>query len=150
MSPGQKEKYLELTQTKIDETTRQLGVVEQARNTAESKMTSRYDTQRENFNVEVNLHKDMLETLSRFQRFLERSGPAYRIEEGAVCSIYYFDTKEEETDLLVAPVYVRLPDVRIVTPKSPLGKALMGKLLAEEFDYQINGQAIRGIITDLQ
>lgn len=150
MSPSQKERYLELVQAKVVETTKQLQRVEQARNTAESKMTSRYDTQRENFNIEVNLHMDTLEALRQFQEFIERSGLAYKIEEGAVCSVYYFDSKEEVTDLLVAPVYVTLSDVRIVTPKSPLGKALMGKMLAGEFEYQVDRPTIRGIITDLQ
>lgn len=150
MSPTQKEKYMELVINRQAEVTRQLKAAEHARNTADSKMTSRYDTQRENFNVEVNLHQDTLEKIRQFTEFLNVSGACYRMQEGAVCSIYLFESGEEEKDLLISPVLVNLGEVKIITPKAPLGAALMGKLLAAEFNYKMDVQDIRGIITDLQ
>lgn len=146
----QKIRYMNLTDAREADVKRQLRAAEHARNTADSKMTSRYDTQRENYAVEVNLHMDSMEKLASFREFLSGCGESYMIEEGAVCSIHYLDTKEDEIGLLVSPVSVIVPEVRIITLKSPLGAALRGKMLASEFSYQIGDQLVHGVITDLQ
>ena len=55
MGPESKSKYTKLVEEKIASGEIHLKNLEEARNTSESKMTSRYDTQREGFAMEANL-----------------------------------------------------------------------------------------------
>lgn len=150
MSPEQKARYLEIADTQIERTEEARKIAEHARNTSDSKMQSRYDTQRENFNVEVNLHTVNLIRLRQFRDVVENARQSWWIESGAVFSVHFFDTKEELTELLYSPVSVKLPGVNIVTPESPLGKAVDNKPLMHEFSYRTGPKTVEGIIIKIE
>lgn len=150
MSPEQKARYLEITDTQITRVEEARKTAEYARNTSDSRMQSRYDTQRENFNVEVNLHKDSLTNLRRFRGVIEGARASLWIEPGAVFSVHFFDTKEEMVDLIYSPVSVKIPDVNIVTPDSPIGKAIEKKSLMQEFSYRAGPKTVEGIIIKIE
>lgn len=150
MTPEQKEQYIVKVDEQIQTVTKQLKRAEQARNSADSAMTSRYDTQRENFNVEANLHQDSLGDLSAFHELVRCARRSLWIEEGAVFSLHFFDTKEELVDLLYSPINIRLEGIQVITPKSPLGAVLKNKSLMQEFSYTVSGRKVDGIVIKVE
>jgi transcription elongation GreA/GreB family factor len=89
---------------------------------------------------------------------LRRFGPADRVGPGAMVDVRIEDEKgEEERTLFFLPVgagaELNGPGgdgfVVVVTPRSPVGKALMGSRIGDSFEIIVDGQDREWTILDL-
>ena len=150
MGPESKSKYTKLVEEKIASGEIHLKNLEEARNTSESKMTSRYDTQREGFAMEANLQRTILENLREFRSLLSQWGPCTKITEGAEFTVELWDAEDVFEGAIYSPIRANLPDVQIVTPQSPVGTAIKGMVAGNTFVYKINGKLMAGIIKEIR
>ncbi len=150
MGPDSREKYLELVGRRIQLGQENLASLEQARNSSDSRATSRYDTQREIFNGDANVQRVLLEKLKQFQAVVEQALPTNRIEPGAEFSIELWDEDDEINGVIYSPVSVAISGITIITPESPIGAAIEGMIAGNTFVYSINNRLMAGIIKDIQ
>lgn len=140
MKPESREKWLKEIDAEI---TRRKATIEQtqhARNSADSAMTSRHDTQREIFNTDLNLNLDALDANLRFKEELQNAGETTSVEPGAVVDVE-FGQDDTET-ILFMNNYASLPDIQVVTLKSPLGQAIKGLKPGDQGSYSLKDRNI--------
>lgn len=150
MGPESKSRYTQLVEEKIASGEIYLKNLEEARNTSESKMTSRYDTQREGFAMEANLQRTILENLREFRGLLGLWGPCTKITEGAEFTAELWDVGDVLEGAIYSPIRANLPDVQIVTPQSPVGVAIKGMTAGNTFVYKVNGKLMTGYIKEVK
>ena len=139
MNPEQKTRWLAHIDASITKRELTIEQTRQARNSADSPMTSRYDTQRDIFNNDLNIQLDGLEADKRLQQEIAESGERNRIESGAYIEI---EIEGEVENYLFTNSYGSLPDTDIITPMSPIGKALFGKNAGEKAEYRVREETI--------
>lgn len=150
MSPESLIRYKQMVAEKIRYSEEMLASLEEARNTADSRKTSRYDTQREIFAGDANVQRVFLHRLREFDIMLGRAGPKTRIEFGAEFTMELWDQGEEVKDAIYAPVSIDLPDTTIITPSSPVGTAIEGMVAGNTFVYKIKDQLMAGVIKEIK
>lgn len=146
MHPEQKGEWLEYLYDKIKTQNRSIGLAEYARDTSDSKMQSRYDTQREDHNLEVNIGLDTLKQLSSARKEIAGSDLRYKVEPGA-----YVDALIDgvPTRLLYLTTRVELPDVEVVTPQSPIGQAIKDKIAGDQATYKVRERVVKVAIRSI-
>ncbi len=149
MKLASKEKYLKKTEEKLAEARKYLDYLEDARNQAPSAMESRHDTSRETLEMEVAAQKEVIKGLKQFEEFLKGCQEMSQIKEGAEFSIEFSDSGEKMQGALYAPISVGLEGIRIITSKSPLGAALLGKTTGNSFSYQVGNSQISGKVEEI-
>lgn len=132
MHPEQKQAWLSHIAGQIDRQRQHIAQLEEARNTAEGKMQSRYDTQKETLNTQVNIGQDILERLETARQEIAAGVINAKVEPGACVNALIDDEPEQ---LLCLRTRVDLPDVTVVSPQSPIGQAIMGKLPGDKTAY---------------
>lgn len=150
MNLANKTRYLRLIDNKINNEEVRLKGLEKAHNSAESAMTSRFDTQREDLEREMGAQKEILKNLKMFKLFIRVCGEKFVVAHGAELSIEFTDSGNLLENVLFAPFSVGLSSLQIVTQKSPLGAAILGKKTNEQFSYQMDGNEIRGVIRKVE
>lgn len=148
MSPEGKDKYSVIIEEKIRAGKARLRDLEHARNTSESAMTSRYDTQRESFAREANVQQELIDKMFSFQDHLNKWGPNHIITEGAEFVVEFMDDSIDKA--LFCPIMVGLDDVQIITPSSPIGKVIQGLKDGDNFNYKAGNETITGIVKNIK
>lgn len=134
MHPEQKRTWLSHIAEQIDRQRQHIQQLEEARNTAEGKMQSRYDTQKETLNTQVNIGLDILGRLETAKQEIAAGVMCDKVEPGA-CVEALIDGEPEQ--LLCLRTKVDLPDVTVVSPQSPIGQAIMGKTPGNKTVYSV-------------
>ncbi|MDO8638574.1 MAG: hypothetical protein Q7R43_03285, partial [Candidatus Daviesbacteria bacterium] len=134
---------------KITEANQRLERLEFARNNSESAMTSQHDTQRETIEKDVDIQKISIKNLETFKLFLQGAQEKSKIEEEVLFDVE-FENGEVMKDAIFAPLNVGLEKVEIVTAKSPLGEAILGKKVGGKFSYQIGETKVSGNIAKVE
>lgn len=150
MNLANKTKYLRLIDNKIINEEVRLKGFEEAHNSAESAMTSRFDTQREDLEREMGAQKEILKNLKMFKLFIRVCGEKSVVANGAELSMEFVDSGKLLENVLFAPFSVGLSSLQIVTQKSPLGAAIWGKKANEQFSYQVSNNKVNGVIRKVE
>lgn len=134
MHPEQKQTWLSHIDEQVERQRQHIKQLEEARNTAEGKMQSRYDTQKETLNTQVNIGLDILGRLEAAKQEIAAGVMCDKVEPGA-----YVDAliDGEPEQLLCLRNRVDLSDVMVVSPQSPIGHALMGKIPGDKAVYSV-------------
>ena len=74
-------------------------------------------------------------------RVVERPQGTDRVTVGTIVSIRFVGDDEVER-YLVGSIEERHDDYEVVSPGSPLGQALIGAVLGERRDYEVNGRTL--------
>jgi hypothetical protein len=149
MSPDTMKRYLPQLDDKIargEETKRSF---EHARNTSDSRATSRYDNQREFFAADANIQEDLLIRMRTFREILT-AGPKTRIEPGAEFTAELWEEDYDLVGAIYSPVAVDLPDLTVVTPTSPIGDVIRGMVAGNTFVYKIKDKLLAGVIKEIK
>lgn len=146
MSPESKQRHLEQLDRDIRLKQERLASIEHARNTADSPMTSRYDTQREIFAQDANVARELLERTSKFRDFVSGTGPMSRIDLGAEFTVELLDADETIERAIYAPFSVKLVNTMVIIPSSPLGSSLKGLTSGDAFTYNMGRNIFAGIV----
>lgn len=147
MNPEQKTKWLADIDHSIQKREKTIAETQKARNMADSAMTSRHDTQREIFNTDLNIQLDGLEADKKLKEEIAQSGERDRVESGAYLELN-FDGEVE--NYLFMNNYGSLPDVDIITPSSPIGEAISGKVAGEKAIYKVRDYRFEVEIKNIQ
>ena len=98
-------------------------------------------------NVEANVRLAMLESqIAAIEHDLHAAGHAKTaatadiVELGDVVTVDLGDGPE---DFLLAPVEQRADDIDVITPTSPLGRALLGATAGSDIEYQASRRTVR-------
>lgn len=150
MRPENKAKYTTNIEDKLKSAQERLKQLEHARNTSESAMTSRYDTQRESFAQDADLQRSIIERMSAFKTFLEECDPCSSVTEGAEFTIEFLDGEEKIESALYCPIMVGLEGVQIITPNSPIGKSLRGLKDGDSFSYKVRDAAVKCMVRNIR
>ena len=140
MHPEQQAKWLIYLDEQITIQEGRIRESEHARNTADSRMQSRYDTQRENYALEVSIGRDILEALQKAHAEIEESPLRYRVESGAFIDA---TVDGEPTQFLYLDRRIELPDVMVITPQSPIGQAIKDKIAGDKANYAVGSNRFR-------
>ncbi len=149
MSPESLKKYLPIIEEKITRGEVMHASLIEARNKADSRATSRYDTQREIFAGDANVQEALLHRVATFREAL-LAGPQTTIVPGAEFDADLWDAEEELRGAIYAPVAIDLNGTPIVVADSPLGIGIAGKKAGEPFVYEISGKLLAGYIIRVQ
>lgn len=134
MSPEQKERYLAAIREQIAAKEVSIADLEIARNRADGKMQSRYDTQKEELNTQVNISRDVLDRANRFREEIEAAEFRYSVESGAFLDLLI---NGEPKQFVFMNTSGTLPDISVVTPDSPIGQAIVGKIPGDTAQYSV-------------
>lgn len=140
MSPEQKQRYLASIGEQIAAKEISIADLEIARNKADGKMQSRYDTQKEELNTQVNISRDVLDRTKRFCEELEAAEFRYSVESGAFLDLLI---NGEPKQFVFMNTSGTLPDIGVITPESPIGKAIVGKIPGETGQYLIGSKQFK-------
>ena len=99
-------------------------------------------------NAEYISAKEMIRNIDKRLRFLDKiiknsdvidisKIPHKKVNFGSCVKLLDLDSEEEKTFCIVG-TYETNPNENLISNKSPLGKALLGKSLNEEFEFTIN------------
>lgn len=124
MKPESREKWLKEIEATIERRKINIERTRNARNSADSAMTSRHDTQREIFNNDLNMNLNALDDDIKFQEELKNSCESTVVEPGAVVAVEFGEDDVE--NVLFMKTYDMLSDIQVVTYESPLGQAISG------------------------
>lgn len=149
MNKLDQDKYLDLVSKKLEECSSEISRLKEMRNSSESAMTSRYDTQREELDSRIRRMEEIILGLDNFKIFLESGTDKTIIEDGATFSVNYQDNGDKLNGLLFAPFPVAIDGLTIITSSSPLGKAVKGKTKGEDFTYEFDSKNLSGVITEV-
>lgn len=150
MGPESKEKHTKFIEERLIAAEAHLKSLEEARNSSESRKTSRYDTQREIFANDVSVQEGIIARIKEFHTFLQNSAPCSQIQEGAEFTAELWDEGDMLVDVIYSPIVVNLPNTPIITPQSPIGRAISGMVTGNTFVYQLNGKLMAGIIKEIK
>lgn len=103
-------------------------------------------------NAEYISAKEMIRNIDKRLRFLEKiinnstvvestKIPHKRVNIGSLVKVLNLDNNEEKSFILVG-TYETNPNESKISNRSPLGKALLGKEVGDEFEFTINNQTI--------
>ena len=101
-------------------------------------------------NAEYISAKEMIRNIDKRLRFLDKiinnsdvidtsKIPHEKVNFGSSVTLLDLETNEEKIYIIVG-TYETNPNENKISNKSPFGKALLGKQLNEEFEFQINSQ----------
>ncbi len=147
MNPEQKSKWLEQIDKTISKKEITIEQTRQARNSADSPMTSRYDTQRDIFNNDLNILLDGLEADMKLREELKVAGECNSVESGAYLDLAFGDDTE---NYLYMNNFGTLYGIDIITPQSPIGKAIQGKKAGDSAEYKVEEKSFRVDIKKIQ
>lgn len=139
MKPEQKEHWITYLDQAIAKRQKSIEQTRQARNNADSPMTSRHDTQRDIFNNDLNMQLDGMEADQRLQKEIVEAEECDTVKPGAYLEL---DFDGDTEPFLFMNNHGRLPDVDIVTPKSPIGQAIQGKGIGEKAQYRVGNETL--------
>ncbi len=143
MISGNQNQYLQLIKLAITTKQQYISSIEDLRNTAESAMTSRYDTQRETLDVEARSQEDLLIKLKDLLKEMSKAKPMSIIDSGAEIVV---NVNGEEVKGLYSKISASVDGIKIITPYSPLGAAIKGKKVGDEFVFNGMDAKISGVI----
>ncbi len=150
MGPESKAKYLSILDQEITAGDKSLGSIEHARNTADSPMTSRYDTMREIYAQEANVKREQLGRVRGFRDFVATAQPQQRIVEGAEFTLELWDEGDRLENVIFSPDSVKVPGIQVITPQSPIGQAIAGLTTGDTFTYQVHTELMAGIVKKVE
>lgn len=111
-------------------------------------------------NAEYISAKEQIRNIDKRLRFLDRiinnsdvididKIPHTKVNFGSEVLVLDLDSEEEKSFIIVG-TYETNPSENKISNKSPLGKALLGKELNEEFEFFINGKLFEYEILDIK
>lgn len=111
-------------------------------------------------NAEYISAKEMIRNIDKRLRFLDkiinnsevidtRKIPHEKVNFGSQVKVLELNTKEEKTFIIVGTKETN-PNENKISNESPLGKALLGKELADEFEFFINEQVFEYEILEIK
>ena len=134
MHPEQKTAWLEHLDKTIQNRKKSVASLEAARNMADGKMQSRYDTQKENFALEAEIVQQILDREQALREEVAYAELKHSVEPGAFLDLYIDGVPEQ---YLFMNNQGELPDIRIITSQSPIGKALAGRIPGDKTTYSV-------------
>lgn len=137
MHPEDKKVWLNHLDQKIEQQKKRVQESEHARNSADGKMQSRYDTQKENYALEVSIGLSTLETLQKACTEIDESPLRFKAEPGADIGAVL---NGEPQRFLVLKTRVELPGITVISPDSPIGKAISDKIAGDRVAYEIGSK----------
>lgn len=132
MSPEQKQRYLSQIKDDLAASEASILELEGARNMAEGKMHSRYDTQKEELNTQVNIARDIQEKAKKLHDEIEASDFRYSVESGAFLDLVI---NGEPKQFLFMENGGSLREITIITQESPIGKSIVGRIPGAVGEY---------------
>ncbi|MEA3289862.1 MAG: transcription elongation factor GreA [Campylobacterota bacterium] len=110
-------------------------------------------------NAEYISAKEMLRNIDKRLRFLDKiinnsqvvqidTIPHDRVNFGSKVSVVDLESDEEKTFIILG-THESNPSKNIISNKSPLGKVLLGKVIGDEVELNINGQKFEYEIEDI-
>lgn len=111
-------------------------------------------------NAEYISAKEMIRNIDKKLRFLDKiiknsdvididKIPHEKVNFGSCVKLLDLESEEEKTFCIVG-TYETNPNENLISNKSPLGKALLGKELNEEFEFNINEQTFEYEIIEIK
>lgn len=111
-------------------------------------------------NAEYISAKEMIRNIDKRLRFLDKiiknsdvididKIPHKKVNFGSCVKLLDLESEEEKTFCIVG-TYETNPNENLISNKSPLGKALLGKELNEEFEFNINEQTFEYEIIEIK
>ncbi|AXH12542.1 GreA/GreB family elongation factor [Halarcobacter bivalviorum] len=111
-------------------------------------------------NAEYISAKEMIRNIDKRLRFLDKiiknsdvididKIPHNKVNFGSCVKLLDLESEEEKTFCIVG-TYETNPNENLISNKSPLGKALLGKELNEEFEFNINEQTFEYEIIEIK
>ena len=98
-------------------------------------------------NVEANVRLAMLESqIAAIEHDLHASGRAKTAANAGIAElgdIVTVDLGDGPEDFLLAPVEQRADDIDVITPTSPLGRALLGATAGSDIEYRATNRTVR-------
>lgn len=147
MHPEDKAPFLSYLDTQIVGVSQRVKDSEHARNISDSKMQSRYDTQKENHALDVSIGQGILDNLQKARSEIEEAPLRFRVEPGADVDVIL---NGESKRLLVLRTRVDIPGITVISPESPIGKAISEKITGDKATYTVGSQRfsveIKGIL----
>lgn len=137
MHPEDKQPFLGYLDKKIIEVDGRVKESEHARNTADGKMKSRYDTQQESYALEASIGLGILETLQSAYTEIQKAPLRFKVELGADVDVILNGQPQR---LLVLKTHIELPGVTVVSLGSPIGKSISGKIAGDHASYTMGSQ----------
>ncbi|RXK07990.1 GreA/GreB family elongation factor [Halarcobacter bivalviorum] len=111
-------------------------------------------------NAEYISAKEMIRNIDKRLRFLDKiiknsevididKIPHKKVNFGSCVKLLDLESEEEKTFCIVG-TYETNPNENLISNKSPLGRALLGKELNEEFEFNINEQTFEYEIIEIK
>lgn len=111
-------------------------------------------------NAEYISAKEMIRNIDKRLRFLDKiiknsevididKIPHKKVNFGSCVKLLDLESEEEKTFCIVG-TYETNPNENLISNKSPLGRALLGKELNEEFEFNINKQTFEYEIIEIK
>lgn len=111
-------------------------------------------------NAEYISAKEMIRNIDKRLRFLDKiiknsevididKIPHVKVNFGSCVKLLDLESEEEKTFCIVG-TYETNPNENLISNKSPLGRALLGKELNEEFEFNINEQTFEYEIIEIK
>lgn len=101
-------------------------------------------------NAEYISAKEMIRNIDKRLRFLDKiiktskvvkieNIPHNRVNFGSQVQLLNLESEEEKTFIIVG-TYETNPNENKISNKSPLGRVMLGKVIGDEFEFNINGE----------
>lgn len=111
-------------------------------------------------NAEYISAKEMIRNIDKRLRFLDKiiktskvvkieDIPHHRVNFGSQVQLLNLENEEEKTFIIVG-TYETNPNKNKISNKSPLGRILLGKVIGEEFEFNINGISYEYEVLDIK
>lgn len=148
MNPEQKAKWLKNLINSIEDDKKKAAELEKNRNDSDSRMQSRYDTQKENFALELDIVLDLLARKGELKKEIESAGSCDTAVPGA--SMVVSINNEEDENFLFMNTPGTFSDIQVITPVSPLGENLVGKKAGETVVYSVKSRSFTAVIKKIE
>lgn len=136
MHPEQKKPWIDYITKKIADQEAALRQKESDYIKTESAMTSRHDHLREDLAGEINTQQRLLTRQRALLSEIENADLRYRVESGAYVDLM---VNGQPQQLLFMNTPGELPDIDVITPQSPIGRSINGKIAGDKGSFEVAG-----------
>lgn len=137
MHPEQKTPWIEHVTHKIAMQEEQIRQKEGDYAKTESPMTSHHDHLRQDLASELNTQHRLLAQQKAFLAEIKSADLRFQVEPGAYVDLL---VNNQPQQVLVMNTKGDLPDIDVITPQSPIGQSIKGKIAGENGSFKVGSR----------
>lgn len=137
MHPEQKDSWIEYVTSKIAAQEEQIRQKESDYSKTENAMTSHHDHLRQDLASELNTQHRSLAQQKTLLEEIKGADLRFQVEPGAYVDLL---VNGEHQQVLFMNTQGDLPDVDVITPQSPMGQSIEGKITGDKGSFEVGSR----------